>query len=298
MSLSIRHKERVPQAIQRLVLERIQSALELIGGPRVIEGENVHRARRQLKQARALLRLIRGQVGHKPCTRADDGVRKTMQALSGPRDATVLVETLETLNKRGALPARVYARLRHPTESDLAKVQADTVPRGKRLRELLDEVARQVGRFHYTCNGWKALGPGIRQIYEAAQFSAAPLARQVECSDTTLHTCRKRVKTLLHALEFLEPIQPAVLAPRIRTLHRLADLLGEDHDLAVLQVALRTKWAYALTLPQTRRLEDIIAATRYPLQKRARRIARRALAEESGEWVKQLRHFWKQWRTR
>jgi CHAD domain-containing protein len=297
MSLAIRRQERVPQAIQRRVLERIQSAVELIGSSRVPEGDNVHRARKQLKQARALLRLIRGQVGHKPWARADDGMRKTMQALSGPRDATVLVETLQTLNKRGALPARVYGHLRQLTESDLATMQADTAARNERLRKILNEVARQVDRFHSTCNGWRAIGSGIRRIYQAAQSSAAPLARQVECDDTTLHTCRKRVKTLLHALEFLEPTQPKLLTARIRTLHRLSDLLGEDHDLAVLQAALHTRLAYPLTVGQTSRLEAAIAAARCPLQRRARRVARIALAEESEEWVKQLRRFWKQWRA-
>ena len=45
---------------------------------------------------------------------------------------------------------------------------------------------------------------------------------------------RKRVKYLMHQMEILTPLWPEVILGMVITLDRMAELLGEDHDLAEL----------------------------------------------------------------
>jgi CHAD domain-containing protein len=56
-------------------------------------------------------------------------------------------------------------------------------------------------------------------------------------SPTDLHDWRKRVKTLWYQLRLVRPFAPT-LGRRIRDFERLQELLGDDHDLYVLQAML------------------------------------------------------------
>jgi CHAD domain-containing protein len=53
-----------------------------------------------------------------------------------------------------------------------------------------------------------------------------------------LHEWRKQAKYLWHGLEVIAPLGPASLEKWTDHAHVLADILGEDHDLAVLRQAL------------------------------------------------------------
>ena len=57
-------------------------------------------------------------------------------------------------------------------------------------------------------------------------------------TDETLHEWRKRVKDLWYVLDILQPIRPAFTKRRGEEAHKLADDLGDDHDLAVLRQVL------------------------------------------------------------
>ena len=54
-----------------------------------------------------------------------------------------------------------------------------------------------------------------------------------------LHEWRKRTKDLRYALELLEPLWPDVMEAFAAEVDDLADLLGEDHDLALLEAFVR-----------------------------------------------------------
>jgi CHAD domain-containing protein len=55
-----------------------------------------------------------------------------------------------------------------------------------------------------------------------------------EPSDEHLHEWRKRAKDLWHALQIVRPAAPKRMEAQANRAHRLSDLLGDDHDLAVL----------------------------------------------------------------
>lgn len=50
-----------------------------------------------------------------------------------------------------------------------------------------------------------------------------------------LHELRKRTKDLLYELELLCCVWPEMIGPLVEQAHHLTDLLGDDHDLAVLR---------------------------------------------------------------
>src|SRR5262245_66313651 len=56
-----------------------------------------------------------------------------------------------------------------------------------------------------------------------------------DCSNEALHEWRMRTKDLRYELEMLETVWPEMLRPLAEQAHQLTNLLGEDHDLAVLR---------------------------------------------------------------
>jgi len=301
MTLSLRHRESVRAAIRRIVRKRVGYAAELISaGPDRDSGERVHEARKQLRQVRALLRLIRPEAGRKRTSRVDRRLRQVTQALSGMRDATVLLETLLEMQRPADLAPASLARLRSVLEVRQRREYAHnlaTLRHRQRLSEVLRKAGSQVMSWSSIHKGWQAIGPGLRKVYGSARAAAAAAARAEVSDDETLHEARKRAKDLLHVLEFLRRIQPRDMEGRIRGVHQLTDLLGKDHDLAVLQVTAGKPLRRQLTSPELRRLLTAIAKRRRSLQHRSLAICRSVYACSEAAFVKKIHGYWRRQRA-
>lgn len=302
MSLRLQSRDKVRDAIRRVERERIAAARELIGGAsQVGSSEGIHQARKQLKRVRALLRLIRPDVPSGRWSRVDHRLRAVARALSAVRDATVLIGTLQEFRTRHVLTSNSLAEVTSTAQNWQAQAHASALAsqeaRGKLLR-LLDEAACHLDQWTTSHRGWKAVGPGLRAVYSQAQAAAAPLREAADCDNLTLHKARKRAQTLLHVLEFLQSAQPRRVGARIHALHELTDLLGKDHDLAVLEATLRDTTRTRLTAAGSRRLKTAIATERRIVQTRASRLAGNIYTETEDAFVSQIHEHWKTWRSK
>jgi CHAD domain-containing protein len=106
----------------------------------------------------------------------------------------------------------------------------------------------------------------------------------------SLHDWRKRVKDLWYHLRLFESAAPLTLAGQVGEAHALSDLLGDDHDLAVLRSAvlgmgpdLAVDHAAVIALIDHRRGQ---------LQQEAYFIGRRLYAEKPSAFVRRLGCYW------
>jgi hypothetical protein len=93
----------------------------------------------------------------------------------------------------------------------------------------------------------------------------------------------------------LEPLSPDVIGGQAKEAHRLSDLLGDDHDLAVLRTALI---AGAADIPVD--LESVIALIdhrRGQLQSDAFRVGARLYAEKPKALHRRIHSYWRVWRS-
>ena len=100
-----------------------------------------------------------------------------------------------------------------------------------------------------------------------------------------LHEWRKEVKYLLYQLQLIEPAWRASERLLARRLDRLADLLGEDHDLAVVRAM--------VTEPAVIRLVD---RRRAVLQRQAFAVGRVVDEPRPAARLRSLRDAWDDWR--
>ena len=288
--------------MRRVGHERVIAAVRLIQGSSEDDaGERIHQARKQLKRVRALLRLVRPNITRRRWDHAGRRLRNVSRALSAVRDATVLIHTLEGLGIGQGPGSDSLAALAGTARNRAVKARAaalaDRRARGKLERRLM-EAARLIDGWTAIRQGWKAIGTGLRIVYTDAHAAAAPLRDLAECGDLVLHEARKRAQTLLHVLEFLEAVRPSRIKEQTHALHELTELLGKDHDLAVLTVTLGAMTSVRLTAADSRRLNGAICSRRRILQNQAARLASQIYVTSAEEFVGQIHRYWKDWRRR
>ena len=289
-------EEPVPDGIRRIARGQLDSAAEELGGASSRKlGEAIHDARKRLKRLRASVRVARGALGDEAYRRANTGFRKTGQMLSGVRDARVLVDTLDGLVDRFGKElspeaiAPLRARLEREHKQALKSLKDDDGGVDLVVRKLKNARGR-TANWTFETDGFAALAPGLRQIYRRGRRAMRKAGRNPTTAN--LHELRKRVKDLWYALEIVYPAAPKATTKLAKRAHRLSDLLGDDHDLAVLR-------EYVLAHPEL--LEDptraalvaLIDRRRRALQRDGLRLAKRVYKRPPKRFVRGLEQGWK-----
>ena len=243
MPYSIQPAENVSDAVQRMALEQIDRALAVLTDHNVPRTEAVYSLRKRCKKVRAILRLARGPLDDLDCYRpANATLRDIAARFSGLRDADVMLATYDRVmaGADGAVDVRRDRRRYGPVRAALTRRRSTLLARPENdLIFLLDEAHWLVLKFRIGVADWdfgetgfEAIEPGLRKTYRRVLVAAD--AAQADSTVDTLHEWRKRLKYHRNHLRLLKKMAPGALAPRIKALWRLGDLLGLDHDLAVL----------------------------------------------------------------
>lgn len=233
----LRGDEPIADGIRRVARGQLLDAQqELASPPSGDAGQAIHATRKRMKRLRSLLRLARGGIDEAARARENAAYRDAGRGLAASRDAQVLIETLDGLSERAgdALPERITAplRLRLQRECD----EAMSAQGGGVLAAASIELEHALVRTHdwtFASDAFGDLAPGLRQIY--ARGRKRMRAAQADPSPERLHEWRKRVKDLWHATELVQAAKPKALKKTARRAHKLADLLGDGHDLHVLR---------------------------------------------------------------
>jgi hypothetical protein len=265
-----------------ILLAQLQAANQGLSRPGALSDAAVHVARKQLKAARATLRLLRALIGTVAYRRANLALRDAAAPLGAARDAAVLLRTLDGLcghEHRAAAAARALRpALLQQRRILRARLRSGSPTRRTALARLT-RVAQQARRWRggearAPASGQPAIRAGLTATYRSGRQSLAAIRRRA--SDAALHEWRKQSKYLANELLLVCPRSAHRLdAPRRRAA-RIAHTLGTDHDLALLRRALRRHHpggSAALRLRQRIELERA-------------RLQRRALA--SGERLYRL----------
>lgn len=301
MAFELKHKEKVPDGIRRVVCERIEDALKVLDGAahQRASDEAVHEARRRFKQVRGALRLVRRELGEKQFERENGTFRDAGRPLSEVRDAKVMVDTLDQLagHFKGRLASGSFKQLRAALEARRREVRKRVLDQNHATRAIVAELrksARRVTDWPFVHDGWKAIAPGLLQIY--GQGRSAMNAALRDGSDEALHEWRKRAKYLRYGIELLNRVWPEMMQPMADAAHHLTDLLGEDHDLAVLQGIAENELQDGVPKEELELLEPLAAQRRTDLQKEARELGRKLYAESDDQFVSRIHGNWKAWR--
>jgi CHAD domain-containing protein len=142
---------------------------------------------------------------------------------------------------------------------------------------------------------WSAVGDGLRDVYRQARNACG----QAEADPTVenLHEWRKQAKYLRYQLELLRPLWPERLGELAGEADRMGDLLGDDHDLAVLRQMLTDDPGRFGDEGDVEILLALIDRRRAELEQEAVLLGRRFFQDKPRDFAGRLKGYWKTWRA-
>jgi CHAD domain-containing protein len=253
--------------------------------------EAVHEARKSTKKAEAIVSLF-DRLGFAVPRKDARRLRDARHALSILRDAEVLIEIFDGLLTQS--PARIPEHTAAMIREHLSRARATSEARARSAGRLV-QVATALRKTRRSARGWAApsvhadaLPPVMTCAYRASRKAMIRARNRRRMGD--FHEWRKRVKMLWYQLRLAEPLMPGTGAT-VRRLKQLETTLGEEHNLAVLE--LRLSRAAPL-----RRLGAKAAAPRAVAAARQKQLRREALAQGKGLLADPPRRFEKILRRR
>ena len=271
--MAAQHKPRIlSRTIRKTIAAELRHALRQLDGEGPFE-HRVHETRRDLKKARAALRLVRGGIGAKRFRRANGALRGVARRLSGIRDAQILVAAFDKLAPKGRADVRRLLVAEARRAQALARGDADGLNRAIRT---LRRARRRAKRLKFDAEGWAAVSRGLRRTYRDGR--RAMKTAFASRGEPDLHEWRKQAKHLRYELQLLEGVRRPPVAALCAELHALSDIIGEDRDLGLLDGKLRDEG-----------LRSLIAARRRGLRAQAEPLGRRLYAERPKAFMASLK---------
>lgn len=297
MAAEFKGKRAASAEARKILRRQIDKGLSCLEGRRPSD-ERIHRAREQIKMARATLRLLRAGLTDKQYRTENRRLRDAARPLSAARDAAVLRKAFQHIlpRRRGArLPQDALATDRMLAEEQVLAQRRISGDQGiPHSRRLLRKARGHAARWHLDKEDWSTIGPGLRRVYRNGRKEF--LAVRHAPSDAGFHEWRKQVKYLCHQIQLLRPVWPGPLDSLAGQLHTLSDYLGDDHDLVVLRSKLTAKISSrsdkSTRWPRFTRLDR----ERSELQRKALERGIRIYEQPPGLFCSRLRQYWRQWR--
>ena len=281
-------------SLRRIAAEQIEGAIAQLQRKDDLN-EGIHEARKHFKRIRALLRLARDALPAETYDSENQFFRDLGRQLSPVRDSAVYIETLDLIRNRyhAQLVDESFLRLRERMVSEHRAVR----------NEFTRDVQRQESLFHTLqgaqprANDWRfyegefsLFRGGLRRIYGRGRAEKA--AAFAQPTTERFHAWRKRVKYLWHHLQVLQPLWPAQIRVLVRDCDRLADRLGEEHDLAVLLETSAVQAMMDTDSESANQLSKVVSRERERLRRAAIPLAQRIYVESAGRFVDRIEGYW------
>ena len=258
---------------KRRLIAAILGAADLFPHPGEDEGERIHAARKALKEARALAKLMTGVIGA-PAYEVVRELETARRRMGRARDLDVMPDALASLGgwvENQSIVALGQAIVSERERARAAHREIDVGAQATRLRAL----ARGIEAWDLTGIDLSDIAEALRNAYRAARRRGR---RALESGDAhELHELRAAIVDLGHYFEALEPAWPAHFSAYAEELHRMRELLGKHNDLTVLaEFALSRR---EVSAAQNAALSHAVERLQKRLAKRAERQFERLFAE-------------------
>jgi CHAD domain-containing protein len=224
-------KEDVAAALLRLLRDDLSGALADLqaAGPRE---DRIHRVRQRLKRVRTLLRVLEPRFADR-AVKARQGVAAVARLLASARDADVAAASARALAEATAgMDGDVgFDRVVKLLDDEAAIAHRKNTPIVE-VKRRLSAAAASVAEFDTDFDGRRLFDAALKRAYRRGQRAM----RRAETSLATpdLHRWRTEVKRLWHLVRLARRRLHGNGRRLANRLERLGDLLGLDHDHAML----------------------------------------------------------------
>lgn len=230
---AIDNQEELQDGIIRVLREQYNFIDHLTSIPKDIDN-TVHEIRKALKRIRAILRLVRFDIGEELFQSENTRFRNLGRQLSDLRDFHVIISYL-ALNFEAQelqIPEDNFIRLvEHLNQKKEAELKL--LVEKQTLETIKDQMAiahRDLTNYQLDFLGPHTIQDGVSHVYSLCLDKITESQTQLE--DHPLHELRKKVKYLLNQMTLIQEVWPDFFKNYSTSLKRASDLLGDDHNIA------------------------------------------------------------------
>lgn len=293
--------EPLADAMRRITMSQFDIAINGVAHAEDID-LGIHEARKALKRIRGLLRLVRDEIGYPVYRNENVVLRDIGRTLAPVRDSNVLVGTFENVDETygAALSPTASGQITAFLHLNHRRLRASVVDDRQGMADLV--VSLKASRSRFASHGSPSNpnpSTAIRDDFASISGGLARVHRRgrraMKRSDTrrdtaSLHEWRKRVKYLRYQTETLMPLWPDLVGAYAHRLDELGEVLGDEHDLAVLQSLLADSGPTSDEV--TTVINLLIDHIREPLQERAFTLGRSIYTESTSAFVTRMDSYW------
>lgn len=292
MAYRLKLKEPLAKGVRRIAGEQLANAAARLEGGSNPE-TSVHEARKSLKRTRALLRLVRPGLGDTNFRKANARLGDIARSLSAVRDHDVVRALLKGLENAKPSLAKAALRLRAALDAAPTAANGSGAPRRNvtgALREI-DAMRRECGEIALHPASFETIVAGLTKSHRAGRKALARALENPEEAEA-LHDLRKAAQAYWRQMILVQHAWPEACLARAAAAKLVADLLGEDHDVALLDAVLAGPEGQSLTAAEHRALARHCTTRHSELRAEALPKAQLLFVEKSDQLGARVRALW------
>jgi len=290
---AIDNQEELKEGIIRVLSEQCAYISDQTAIPENID-RSVHEMRKALKRIRAVLRLVRWDIGEELFNRENLRFRSLSRQLSDLRDYHVMISYLaDNFSSE---------ELKISEDGYISLINYLNVVKEDELKRLIDNqtlenINEQVQMATVDFNNYPlhSLGPhtirqGVTKIY--SQCLKKMEQTQLMLDDLPLHELRKRVKYLLNQMTLMQEVWPDYFITYSTSLKRASDLLGDDHNLAEIIIIVSALREKVLNQEDRTRLIGDLKVQREQIHRELWPLLGKLFTEDADAFVNRITSYW------
>jgi len=294
MSYQLRGEELPGESLRRICRKQVELALSVARGEKAVSDTPVHATRKHLKKARAVLRLVRKEIGRGLFKKQDRGLRDVGRLISEIRDAEVRLQTVRELQGIARRQRRhSFDKLEEILMLELENFIAAFAEWQQQAIPILERIHDDIDCWPVDHFGFKQFRRGVQATYKRGRKALAE-AKRTQTAES-FHLFRKEAKQLWYQLRILRPTNPVVLKNLSDDLGALGNLLGRAHDLSFLADRLRQEPDRTEWQREGRQLLAVIEASQSDLQRGAADLGERFYAERPRDFGARVAAWLEAW---
>lgn len=290
-------QETSKNGIKRILLEQIDINIALLMTPGDDPDIAVHEARKNIKRLRAALRLVRGVLDPEVYHRENICFRDAGRQLAPLRDSAVLVETIDALREQFGLAPDAFAFIRDQLVAAQMQQRQTLLYKKKvptAVAAILDAARTRIAAIELPGDDFTIFADGLERVYRSGRKRMQAAYAHPQDAHR-FHDWRKRVKYLWHHSEILQLVWPVVMDRMAEELHKISSLLGDAHDLAVLQETIQAQPQKFGASEEIDQLFVLVEQRRVELETAAYPYGQRMYAESPKAFVKRIATYYAVW---
>jgi CHAD domain-containing protein len=280
------------EAVRRVACAELDAAYAGLSSP-PDRHRGVHDARKCLKRIRSLLVLIRPGLPEPVFLSLTDRIRTIARGLAPAREAHALLDAIDKLGDGDhdhgestpirALRAWLHRR-RQAAERSLESNTASDAMRGLfALRPAMASLAVYPDAFQPVAKGLRESYRSGRKAFTHAFGSG---------SDEDFHEWRKTLQHHWRHMQLLTPCWPSELSARVEAARTLSQLLGDDHDIALLRQLVSAPTMVFASPEDTQAFLKRCRNRHKALRREAETRGARLFVERSRPFVERIEAYW------